>query len=100
VQTSAPYNGTVSLGTEVNVLPAAIESARSIGGLVVAQLNPRVPYTYGDSVLPCEAVDYAIEAEAPLASPPERPIPRPMPQCLLSGPFRRAQRLLRPIDAR
>ena len=74
VQTSAPSDGTVSLGTEVNVLPAAIEAARSRGGLVIAQLNPRVPYTYGDSVLSCDVIDYAIEAEAPLASPPERPI--------------------------
>jgi len=73
VQTSAPSGGTVSLGTEVNVLPAAIEIARSRGGLVIAQLNPRVPFTYGDSVLPCDAIDYAIEAEAPLASPPDRP---------------------------
>ena len=37
VQTSAPSHGTVSLGTEVNVLPAAIEAARSRGGLVIAQ---------------------------------------------------------------
>jgi acyl-CoA hydrolase len=74
VQTSAPDNGTVSLGTEVNVLPAAIEAARSRGGLVVAQLNPRVPYTYGDAVLSCDVIDYAIEAEAPLPSPPERPL--------------------------
>lgn len=74
VQTSAPSDGTVSLGTEVNVLPAAIEAVRSRGGLVIAQLNPRVPYTYGDAVLPGEAVDFAIEAEAPLPSPPERPV--------------------------
>jgi acyl-CoA hydrolase len=73
VQTSAPSDGTVSLGTEVNVLPAAIEAVRARGGLVIAQLNPRVPYTYGDAVLPCDAVDYAIEAEAPLSSPPRRP---------------------------
>jgi acyl-CoA hydrolase len=73
VQTSAPSDGTVSLGTEVNILPAAIEAARARGGLVIAQLNPRVPYTYGDAVLPCDAIDYAIEAEAPLASPAERP---------------------------
>src|ERR1700690_1821085 len=37
VQTSVPSGGTVSLGTEVNVLPAAIEAARSRGGLVIAQ---------------------------------------------------------------
>jgi acyl-CoA hydrolase len=40
---------------------------------VIAQLSPRVPYTYGDAVLPCDAIDYAIEAETPLPSPPERP---------------------------
>jgi acyl-CoA hydrolase len=73
VQTSAPSDGTVSLGTEVNVLPAAIEAVRARGGLVIAQLNPRVPYTYGDAELPCDLVDYAIEADAPLPSPPPRP---------------------------
>jgi hypothetical protein len=73
VQTSVPSDGTVSLGTEVNVLPAAIEAARARGGLVVAQLNPRVPYTYGDSVLPCDVIDYAIEAEAPLQASAPRP---------------------------
>jgi acyl-CoA hydrolase len=73
VQTSAPAGGTVSLGTEVNVLPAAIETARSRGGLVIAQLNPRVPCTYGDAVLAVADVDYAIEADAPLPSPPSRP---------------------------
>src|ERR1700733_15649322 len=40
VQTSAPAHGTVSLGTEVNVLPAAIDAARSIGGGGVPELNP------------------------------------------------------------
>jgi acyl-CoA hydrolase len=74
VQTSAPRGGAVSLGTEVNVLPAAIEAARSRGGLVVAQLNPAVPYTYGDAVLSADAIDYAIEAEAPLPSPPAHPV--------------------------
>src|SRR5580704_189048 len=73
VQTSVPSDGTVSLGTEVNVLPAAIEAARARGGLVIAQLNPRVPYTYGDAVLSCDAIDYAIEAEAPLQAPVPRP---------------------------
>ena len=73
VQTSAPSDGTVSLGTEVNVLPAAIEAVRARGGLVIAQLNPRVPYTFGDSVLDCDIIDYAIEAEAPLQAPVPRP---------------------------
>jgi acyl-CoA hydrolase len=72
VHTSVPVNGTISLGTEVNVLPAAIEAARARGGLVVAQANPHMPYAYGDAVLPVDAIDLAIEVEAPLASPPAR----------------------------
>ena len=32
VQTSRPRDGTISLGTEVNILPAAIEAARARGG--------------------------------------------------------------------
>ena len=70
VHTSVPYEGTVSLGTEVNVLPAAIEAARSRGGLVVAQVNPRMPFTLGDAVIPTDQVDYAIEVDQPLPSPP------------------------------
>ncbi len=70
IHTSLPRDGAVSLGTEVNILPAAIEEARRRGGLVVAQLNPHMPYTFGDSVIPIDHVDLAIEAEQPLASPP------------------------------
>jgi acyl-CoA hydrolase len=72
VQTSVPVDGTVSLGIEVNVLPAAIEAVRANGGLVVAQLNPRMPYTYGDAVMATGEVDYAIEADEPLATPAPR----------------------------
>lgn len=73
VHTSVPAGGTVSLGTEVNVLPAAIEAARARGGLVIAQLNPRMPYTHGDAVLDTGQIDYAIEADVTLPSPPSRP---------------------------
>jgi acyl-CoA hydrolase len=74
VHTSTPAGGTVSLGTEVNILPAAIEAVRSRGGLVIAQLNPRMPYTYGDAVLAAGEIDYAIEADISLPSPPSRPV--------------------------
>ncbi|WP_037314352.1 acetyl-CoA hydrolase/transferase family protein [Amycolatopsis orientalis] len=74
IHTSTPVDGCVSLGTEVNILPAAIEAVRARGGLVIAQLNPRMPYTYGDGVLPCDEVDYAIEVDEPLPSPVFRPI--------------------------
>lgn len=73
LHTTVPVDGTVSLGVEVNVLPAAIEAARARGGLVVAQLNPHMPYTYGDAVLPESEIDFAIEVDAPMASPQPRP---------------------------
>src|SRR6201996_8978256 len=74
VHTSLPAGGTVSLGVEVNVLPAAIEAARARGGLVIAQLNPRMPYTFGDGVLATSEIDYAIEVEEPLPVPVDRPV--------------------------
>jgi len=74
VHTSAPAGGTVSLGTEVNILPAAIEAVRARGGLVVAQLNRHMPYTGGDAVLAEGEIDLAIEADAPLSSPAPRTI--------------------------
>ncbi|TYK52453.1 acetyl-CoA hydrolase/transferase family protein [Actinomadura decatromicini] len=73
VQTSVPSGGTVSLGIEVNILPAAIEAVRARGGLVIAQLNPQMPYTYGDAVLPIDEIDHAIESDEPLATPTTRP---------------------------
>ncbi len=74
LHTSTPVDGTVSLGTEVNILPAAVEAARARGGLVIAQLNPRMPYTYGDAVLATEEIDHAIEVDAALPSPVPRPL--------------------------
>ena len=73
VHTSVPSGGTVSLGTEVNVLPAAIEAVRARGGMVIAQLNRRMPFTYGDAVLATDEIDLAIEADDSLASPERRP---------------------------
>ncbi|WP_067814975.1 acetyl-CoA hydrolase/transferase family protein [Actinomadura kijaniata] len=73
VQTSPPAGGTVSLGIEVNILPAAIEAVRARGGLVIAQCNRRMPYTHGDAVLAEQEVDYAIEVDEPLPSPTPRP---------------------------
>jgi acyl-CoA hydrolase len=69
VHTSRPSEGTVSLGIEVNVLPAAIEAVRMAGGTVIAQANARMPYTFGDAVLPLDDVDYLVEEDEPLDSP-------------------------------
>ncbi len=70
VHTSRPTDGMVSLGIEVNVLPAAIEAVRMAGGIVIAQSNARMPYTLGDAVLPLADLDYLVEVDEPLASPP------------------------------
>ncbi|GGO77075.1 acetyl-CoA hydrolase/transferase family protein [Nocardioides deserti] len=74
LHTTPPRGGKVSLGTEVNVLPAAIESARARGGLVVAQVNRHLPWTSGDAELDVSAVDVMVEADEPLAHAPVLPI--------------------------
>jgi acyl-CoA hydrolase len=60
------HDGLLSLGTEVNVLPAAIEACRVRGGLILAQVNSHMPWTYGDGMLDPDLVDYAIAADEPL----------------------------------
>lgn len=69
LHTAPPRAGKLSLGIEVNILPAAIEQARARGGLVLAQINRHMPYTFGDAQISAEAVDYAIECDEPLDSP-------------------------------
>jgi acyl-CoA hydrolase len=73
VHTTTPNNGKVSLGLEVNVLPAAIEAARARGALVVAQLNPRMPWTFGDAEIPLEDLDLGVEVDVPMATHVARP---------------------------
>jgi acyl-CoA hydrolase len=69
LHTSLPRNGKISLGIEVNVLPAAIEHARARGGLVLAQANPQMPYTFGAGEIPLQDIDGLIEVDEPLSSP-------------------------------
>ena len=70
LHTTRPRDGRVSLGTEVNVLPAAIEAARARGGRVVAQVSDRVPWTYGDSELDVGSIDVLVEADEPVTPVP------------------------------
>lgn len=74
IQTSTPRDGKVSLGIEVNILPAAIEEVRRRGGLIIAQLNDHMPYTRGDGELSIDTIDYAIEVSTSLPSPSNRHI--------------------------
>ena len=74
LHTSARRHDTVSLGTEVNILPAAIEACRERGGLVIAQANPNMPYTYGDAQIYEHEIDFLIEVDEPLMTKEANPI--------------------------
>lgn len=63
VQVSPPdKHGYCSLGPSVDATKAAIESAR----IVIAQVNPRMPFVYGDGLLPLDTFDYLVEHEEAL----------------------------------
>ena len=66
LHTSSQRFDTVSLGTEVNILPAAIEAVRERGGLVIAQANTQMPYTYGDAQVYHDDIDFLVEVDEPL----------------------------------
>ncbi|GHJ57482.1 4-hydroxybutyrate CoA-transferase [Nocardioides sp. OK12] len=74
LHTTRPRAGRVSLGTEVNVLPAAVDQVRRRGGVVVAQVSRHVPWTFGDAELDLDLVDVLVEADEPLATRPEAAI--------------------------
>ena len=74
INTSQMRDGKFSLGTEVNILPAAIEAARATGGIVIAQANSRMPYTFGDGELDESMIDYVLEVDEQLA---EKPVAAP-----------------------
>lgn len=69
LHTSMKRHDTVSLGTEVNVLPAAIEAVRARGGIVIAQANPQMPYTYGDAQIYDSEIDFLVEVDEELPTP-------------------------------
>lgn len=68
LHTSSIARDTVSLGLEVNILPAAIEGVRKQGGLVIAQVNPNMPYTFGDAELHADEIDYFVEDDEPVSN--------------------------------
>ncbi len=74
IQTSAIQRDSVSMGIEVNILPAAIEAVRKNGGIVIAQANKFMPFTFGNGILHEKDIDYIVEIDEPLtelASPKE-----------------------------
>lgn len=65
VQTSPPLpDGTVSLGISVGANPGFVAAADCL----VAEFNPHMPVTAGDSRVPLSKIDYATEAATPLCT--------------------------------
>ena len=63
IQTSLPdEHGYVSLGVSVDIVRAAVDTAT----LVLAEINPHMPRTYGDSFLHVSKIDRMIPTDTPL----------------------------------
>jgi acyl-CoA hydrolase len=62
--------GFVSLGVSVDVVAAAIESA----GLVIAEVNPAMPWTLGDATVHLDAIDHVVDVPAELPEYRQPPV--------------------------
>jgi len=63
IQVSPPdEHGYCSLGASVDISLAAIHSAK----YVIAQINPRVPRTHGDGLIPVSLLHAAVEVDTPI----------------------------------
>ncbi|MGH7803560.1 MAG: acetyl-CoA hydrolase/transferase family protein [Candidatus Binatia bacterium] len=61
-QVSPPRRGRVSLGISSGVQRDLIAEVK----LVIAEVNPQMPWTSGASTIPMERVDFAVESDEPL----------------------------------
>jgi len=74
LQVSAPdSNGNVSLGISVDYMRAVLRQ----NPLVIAEVNPLMPATCGDSCIPISSIDWFIEAK----NPPQ-PVPSSTPDAI------------------
>lgn len=63
IQTSMPNDsGYVSLGISVDITKSAVENAQ----LIIAETNPEMPVTHGDSFIHISDIDFMVENHAPL----------------------------------
>ncbi len=69
IQVSPPdRHGYVSLGVSVDIVRAAVEAA----DLVLAEVNPRMPRTHGDSFVHLDRIDALVAVDYPLPELPAR----------------------------
>ncbi|HSM60020.1 MAG TPA: GNAT family N-acetyltransferase [Longimicrobiales bacterium] len=70
IQVSPPdRHGYVSLGVSVDVVKAGVEAA----DLVIAEVNPRMPRTHGDSFISVDRLDALVQVDYPLPGLPDNP---------------------------
>lgn len=70
IQTSVPDDkGFVSLGVAVDVANVVIKMAH----LVVAEVNPNMPFTHGETILHLSSVNYIVESDWPLIERENKP---------------------------
>jgi acyl-CoA hydrolase/RimJ/RimL family protein N-acetyltransferase len=63
IQVSPPdANGYVSLGVSVDITRAAVLKAKT----VIAEVNPNMPYTHGNSLIPMNRIDTFVEVQTPV----------------------------------
>lgn len=63
LQVSPPdAHGFCSLGVSVEAAVAAVANAKT----VIAQVNPNMPRTFGDSLLRASSIDYMVETDVPI----------------------------------
>ena len=63
IQVSVPdEHGYVSLGVSVDITLSAVLHAR----MVIAEVNPSMPYTYGESQIPLDRIDHIVNVDTPV----------------------------------
>ncbi len=73
ITVAGPDNGgNYSLGTTVEAVPAALESVRQNGGVVIAERNARMPFVLGDTI-PADMIDYLLDTDYSLPVSPVKP---------------------------
>ncbi|MCK5055707.1 MAG: GNAT family N-acetyltransferase [Candidatus Aminicenantes bacterium] len=60
IQTSPPdKSGNLSLGVSVDIVKSAVENSL----LVIAEVNPGMPRTFGDTMIPIDMIDAVVESD-------------------------------------
>ncbi len=71
---SPPRRGCYGLGVSIEAAPEAIDSVKANGGLVIAQVNPRMPYVHGRGFVEEHLIDYLVEVDDPIPETEPPPI--------------------------